>query len=168
MPVHRSWPTLALLLVLPGALSAQRVAADISIGHGPIAGRVIIGDPYPHYPYHVVEARPRYRYRPLYRPVVVIERHRGHGWYRHHGYRTARIWYDADRHSYYEHYDRNHPGLREVVVYEQGGRYYRDDRRDDRYNRDGRYDRDDRDHRGDRDGRNDDRRDDDDRWDRND
>lgn len=165
MPVHRLLSTLALLLVLPGALSAQRVAADISIGRGPIAGRVIIGDPYPRYPHQVAEVRPRYRYRPLYRPVAVIDRYRGNGWYRQHGYRTARIWYDTDRRSYYEQYDRNYPGLREVVVYEQGGRYYRDDRRSDRYNRNGRYDRDDR---RDRDGRNDDRRDDDNRWDRND
>lgn len=166
MPVHRSWPTLALLFLLPGALSAQRVAADISIGHGPIAGRVIIGDPYPQYPRTVVGVRSHHGYRPIYRDVVVIERHRGHGWYRHHGYRTVRVWYDADRRTYHDRFDRHDPGLRAVVVYERGGRYYRDGWRDehDRYDQDDRHDRDDRYDRDDRD----DRRDDDDRWERDD
>lgn len=146
---HRSWLILALLALLPGTLPAQQIVADISLGHGPITGRVIVGDPYPHYHHSVIVVRPGYPYRPVYRAVVVRERYRGHGWYRHHGYRTVRIWYDADRRAYYDRYDRDYPGLREVIVYERDGRYYRDGRpdaydRDDRHDGDDRYDRDDR------------------------
>ena len=141
MPVHRSLPALALLLLLPGTLAAQRVVADISIGHGPLTGRVILGDPYPHYRTSVVVVRPDNRYRPG-REVVVIHRPQRHGWYRHHGYRQVQVWYDADRQRYYERHDRNHPGLRAVVVYERGGRYYSESRaeashRDDRSERHG-------------------------------
>jgi len=167
MQNHRSWPALALLVLLPGTLAAQRITADISLGHGPIAGRVIVGDPYPHYQHSVVVVRPTYRYQPVYRAVVVREHHRGNGWYRHHGYRTVRIWYDADRRAYYDRYDRNYPGLRTVVVYELDGRYYSDGRRDeydrdeydrhdrhDRYDRADQYDRNDRNDRDDRHERN--------------
>jgi hypothetical protein len=128
MSLRHSWPTLALLLVLPGPLAAQRVSADIIIGHGPIAGRVILGDPFPYHSHTIVEVRPYPRYRPEYREVVVVHRSRGHDWYRRHGYRTVRVWYDADRGRYYQHHDRNQAGLRAVVVYERGGRYYSDDR----------------------------------------
>lgn len=128
MPAPRSRLMLALLLVLPGALAAQRVSADIVIGHGPIAGRVIMGDPYPYHPRTIVEVHPYHRDRPVYREVVVVHRPRGHDWYRRHGYRTVRMWYDAGRGRYYQHHDRNHPGLRAVVVYERGGRYYSEDR----------------------------------------
>ncbi len=115
----------ASLAVLPAAASAQRVVADISINEGPVSGRVIIGDPYGY--------RERY-HAPQVRTVVVYRSARGHGWYHRHGYRTVRVWYDADRHRYYDRYDRNYRGLREVVVYERGGRYYQDDDRyDDRY-----------------------------------
>ncbi len=115
----------ASLAVLPVAASAQRVVADISINEGPVSGRGIIGGQYGH--------RPRYRDYDV-RSVVVYRSARGHSWYHRHGYRTVRVWYDAERHRYYDRYDRNYRGLREVVVYERGGRYYQDD---DRY--DGRY-----------------------------
>lgn len=143
----------AALAILPAAASAQRVVADISINEGPVSGRVIIGDPY--------EYRSRYHH-PEVRTVVVYRSARGHSWYHRHGYRTVRVWYDADRHRYYDRYDRNYRGLREVVVYERGGRYYQDD---DRY--DGRYDNRSDDRRNDYRGRVDDRRrhDDDDRYD---
>ena len=124
----------ASLAVLPSAASAQRVVADISINEGPVSGRVIIGDPYGY--------RERY-HAPQVRTVVVYRSARGHGWYHRHGYRTVRVWYDADRHRYYDRYDRNYRGLREVVVYERGGRYYQDDARyDNRYDdrHDDRYD----------------------------
>lgn len=137
MSIRHSWLALALLLTVPGALAAQRVSADIIIGHGPIAGRVILGDPYPYHSRTIVEVRPHHGYRTVYREVVVMHRWRGHDWYRRHGYRPVRVWYDADYQRYYERHDRNHPGLRAVVVYERGGRYYRDERHDDR-GRDGR------------------------------
>lgn len=141
MSIRHSWLALLLLLVLPGALAAQRVSADIVIGHGPIAGRVILGDPYPHHARTLVVVHPYHRYRPVYREVVVVHRSRGHDWYRRHGYRPVRVWYDRDDRRYYERHDRNHPGLRAVVVYERGGRYYSDDRYedDDRDGRSGRH-----------------------------
>ncbi len=138
MPMVRPWPALALLVLLPGALAAQRVSADIVIGHGPVAGRVIVGDPYPHHTRSALVIGPRYH-------MIVTHRPRGHGWYRRHGYRAVRVWYDDDCGRYYQRYDRNHPGLRAVVVYERGGRYYsEDDRRRDRHDRrhDDRWDRD--------------------------
>lgn len=141
------------VLMLPETAQAQRVVADISINQGPISGRVIVGD--------------HYRPRPVYREYVVVRHYRGGGWYRHHGYRPMRMYWDG-----YRYYDREYRrGLKVVYVYERGGRYYhdyRDDRRndyrrrvdryDDRHDRwddhrgrgkdrDGRYDRDD-DHRG--------------------
>lgn len=160
----------ALSLTTPA--QAQTVVADIAINQGPISGRVIIGD--------------RYHPRPVYREYVVVRHYRGGGWYRNHGYRSQRVYWDG-----YRYYDRPYrDGLQVVWVYERGGRYYHDyrddrrndyrrriDRRDDRHDRwddqRGRgYDRDEhrgRDHdRNDR-GRKDDRHDrDDDHRDRND
>lgn len=125
MPVLRSWPVLALLL-LPATLPAQHLSADIIIGNGPVLGRIILGDPHPHYSRGIVAVRPSYRYRPVYHEVVVIHRHRGQGWYRRHGYRPVRVWYDSDARRYYHGAGRNHSGLRAIVVYERGGRYYGD------------------------------------------
>jgi len=137
-------PTLFLLaaLALPAAAHAQRVAADVVIGAGPVTGRVIVGEPY-HY-------RPAYHPRVAYREVVVVRHYRGYGWYRNHGYRSIRVYYDPHRRVYYDPPYR--PRLRTVVVYQRGGRYYSDERndyrgrvaerRDDRYHdRDHDYDR---------------------------
>jgi hypothetical protein len=121
----------ASLVLLPAAASGQRVVADISITEGPVSGHVIIGDRY--------GQRPRYRDSDV-RAVSVYRSARGHSWYHRHGYRIVRVWYDAERHRYYDRCARNYRGLREVVVYERGGRYYQDD---DRYDRDDR-DNDDR------------------------
>lgn len=110
---------------IPNAAAAQRVVADIRVQQGPVSGRVVIGDRRPS-PRTVVVAHP-------YRTVTVYRVHRGHGWYEHRGFRRVRVWYDARSERYYDRYDRFHPGLREVVVYERGGEYYRDyDRNDDR------------------------------------
>jgi hypothetical protein len=117
--------TLAVL-AFPAGAQAQRVSADISIGGGPVAGRIIVGDPYYHHP--------SYHYRPVYREVVVVRGHRGHGWYRNRGYPTVRVYYDVDRDRYY---DRPYcGGLRAMVVFQGDGRYYRDDDRRDGYWRD--------------------------------
>jgi hypothetical protein len=142
-----------------GSASAQRVSADIRIGgRGPISGHVRI------------ESRDRYRdryyrdygYRPRQVRVEVFRRNdrgRHNGWYKQFQ-RKARVvvvYYDRRDDCYYDR--RFYPGLEEIRVYEQDGRYYRDS--DDRYD-DRRYD-DRRD-----DGRYDDRRDDgryDDRYD---
>ena len=137
---------LTLALLAPVTLSAQRVTADIAIGSGPVAGRIIIGEP--DYYHGGVAPRHAPRYRPAVREVIVVRAHRGHGWYRRYGWRPVRVWYDASRRVYYA----NRPvygtrGLRLVVVYERGGRYvfddddrgWRDADRRDRYD-DDRYD----------------------------
>lgn len=134
-------------LALPAAGQAQQVVADISIAGGPVSGRIIVGDPYPRYHRTYVERR----HRPAYHEVIVIRGHRGHGWYRNQGYRVVRVYYDRGRNSFYDR--PYHSGLRAIVVYERGGRYYAD--------RDYRFDRDDY-RRGGND-RNDHRRGDDDR-----
>ena len=147
-------------LLSAGSASAQRVSADIRIGgRGPVSGHVRI------------ESRDRYRdryyrdygYRPRQIRVEVFRRNdrgRHAGWYRQlqRRGRLVVVYYDRDEDCYYDR--RFYPGLQEIRVYEQGGRYYRpdeyryDDRYDDRYDRrDGRYDS--RDDRGGRDGRDD-------------
>lgn len=151
---------LPLLTAKPA--SAQRVNADIIIGGGPIAGRVIIGD----------RGRDEYRGRP--RPIRRVEwiharDYRRNDWWRRfeRESRVIVVFWDRRDDSYY--YDRHHSGLAEIRLYEREGRFYRrdDDRRDGRYDndrRDVRYEdrrRDDRrdDRRDRKDNRRDDRRD---------
>jgi hypothetical protein len=141
----------ALLFTLfsAGSASAQRVSADIRIGgRGPISGRVHI------------ESRDRYRdryyrdygYRPRQVRVEVVPRYnRGqqYGWRR--NARVVVVYYDRDDDCYYDR--RFYPGLEEIRVFENDGRYYRMD--------DGYYDNRGYDNRGndnrDYDGRQDDR-----------
>ena len=136
----------ALLLAQPA--HAQQVLADVVLQSGPVAGHVIIGDTYSTY------GRQRVVYRrPPVRRVVVVEqaprvivveraRYRGQDEWRRFGYRPVTLYYVDGR-----YFDRsfNGGGARQVVVYERGGRYYRDCDRDDRYDRDrserDRYDR---------------------------
>ena len=110
-------------LAIPTVAPAQRVMADISIYDGPVAGRIIVGHPGYGYPRHT--DYPRYHAVPVYRTD------RRHEWFRHHGFRVARIWYDGDHDRYYDNVHGPRAHLREVVVYERDGRYYRDDWRDD-------------------------------------
>jgi len=128
MSFQRSLLVAAVLLGAPLTLRAQHVSADIAIGSGPVSGRILIGDPYPHRDV-VVHRHPAYR--PVYREVIIIREHRGHGWYRRHGYRPVRVWYDATHHHYYTvHPGRNYSGLREIEVYERDGRYVHEVRDD--------------------------------------
>jgi hypothetical protein len=133
---------------LPTLASAQRVSADIRIGSGPVDGRIVVGGPYHR---GGIEVGARDYDRHGYGEVVVYRVHRGYGWWRNRGYRAVTMWYDVDRDRYFDRqsrYDRR-DGLREVVIYERDGRYYReqDDRRGGRG-----YDRRIRDHdRGDHD-----------------
>ena len=145
---------LALSLLSAGSASAQRVSADIRIGgRGPISGRVRI------------ETRDRYRdrysrdygYRPRQVRVEVIRRSdrrfdRGGSFYDWNRFRrNARVvvvYYDRDEDCYYDR--QFYPGLEEIRVLEDDGRFYRfddgynrgyDDRRyDDRRYDDRRYD----------------------------
>ncbi len=130
-----------LLSVSP--TQAQRVRADIIIGGGPVAGRVIIGD------------QNRYHGRPrsIERMEWVRARdYRRDDWFRRfqRESRVVVVYYDRDDDCYY--FDRFRPDLEEIEAYERDGRYYRleddgygaryDDRAygryDDRYN-DGSY-----------------------------
>ena len=127
-----------LLIAVPTASQAQ-VTADIRIGIPPARGRVVV-------------VRPEHR-------VVVVERaHRSpRGGWRHSGYREVRLWFY--RGSYYDRWTGPiYPEMRQVVVYQRDGRYYRDwDDRDNRWDRNRDGDRDDRGRWGDRDDRRDDR-----------
>lgn len=134
-------------LLVPNAGSAQQVVADISVHSGPVTGRVVVGQPDYYAGRGVIVVGPRYHTRPGYRRIAVYHGHRGHGWYRRHGYHPVRVWYDPGADCYYNHNDR-HGRLRAVLIYERGGRYYRDRWSDeDRWGRD----RDDRDRYGRRD-----------------
>jgi hypothetical protein len=123
----------ALLLGQPA--QAQQVLADVVLQSGPVAGHVVIGDGYSTY------GRQRVVYRrPPVRRVVVVEqalrvivveraRYRGQGEWRRFGYRPVTLYYVDGR-----YFDRsfNRGGVRQVVVYERGGRYYRECDQDDR------------------------------------
>jgi len=122
--------SLLAVLSLAAPLQAQRVAADVVIRSGPVAGRVVIADGYSSYRRPVVYRRAPAR-------VIVVERvyHRQrHLDWRKQGYRPVVLYYRDGR-----FYERAWPGAREVEVYERDGRYYRDwdddNRRDDRYDR---------------------------------
>ena len=118
---------LPLLAAAPSSAAAQ-VAADVVVAGGPVAGRVVIGRPYP----PPVYVAPRVVYAERHAPeVIVVERraHRhprghAHGYWRKHGFRPVVV-YEA-RGVYYDRWYRGIPGLHEVVVYERDGRYYRD------------------------------------------
>ncbi len=119
----------ALSLVAP--LHGQRVAADVVVRSGPVAGHVVIGDGYSTY------RRPVAVHRRAPVRVIVIERdhHRRHRhphqWARL-GYRPVALYYLDGR--YYDRPVRRWPAMREVVVYERGGRFYRECDHDHRWN----------------------------------
>jgi hypothetical protein len=127
----------ALFLAQPA--QAQQVLADVVLQTGPVAGHVVIGNGYSTYG----RQRVIYRRTPI-RRVVVVERTRYHGraeWTRF-GYRPVFLYYVDGR-----YFDRsfNREGVKQVVVYERGGRYYRECDEDERYDRD-RHERDRRGH----------------------
>jgi hypothetical protein len=119
--------SLIAALSLAAPLHGQQVAADVVIRTGPVAGHVVVNG-------YSTYRRPVVVYRRAPARVIVVERishrQRGHGrdgWKR--GYRAVTLWYGGGR--YYDRYVREYPGLREVVVYERGGRFYRDADADD-------------------------------------
>ena len=132
----------ALTLVAP--LHAQGVVADVAVLHGSVAGHVVIGDGYSTYRRPVAVQR----HAPV--RVILIEReHRRHHRHPRHwarlGYRPVTLYFIDGR--YYDRPVHRWYGMREVVVYERGGRFYRERDDDRRWN-----DRDDwRDHRRDHD-----------------
>ncbi len=130
---------LATLVVAP--LRAQTsVDAGVTVHSGgtTVGGHVNTGSPPP-----VVVVR-----EPMREVIVVEHIHapRGHakGWWRKRGYREIRVYSDGE--SYYAHRIERRPGLREVVVFEREGRYYRwddEDRDDGGKHEHGHHDRDD-------------------------
>jgi len=119
-------------LTLVAPLHAQQVAAAVVMRSGPVAGHVVVGREYSTY-------RRPVTYRPSPPRVIVVDRvyvrHPGAAlrWQRQ-GYHRVVLFYRDGR--YYDRAIRG-PDVREVVVYEQGGRYYQEcDGRDwdhDRY-----------------------------------
>lgn len=136
---------LALALALPLATSvqAQTIGGHVVVRSGPVSAAVVFG-PRPVY----------YPERQVYGPQVVVigSPYYGHDYWWHRGYRQVTVYYDADRDCYYDNADPRF-GFRPVVVYQRGGRFFREAefRRDDR-RYDGRDDRRDdrRDYRGNR------------------
>jgi len=131
----------ALLLARPA--HAQQVLADVVLQTGPVAGHVVIGNGYSTYGrQRVIYRRPPVRRVVVVAPrVIVVERtryDRRAEWTRF-GYRPVYLYYVDGR-----YFDRafNRAGVRQVVVYERGGRYYRGCDEDELYDRDERYDRD--------------------------
>ncbi len=123
-------------VVLTTPSSAQQVAANAVVRSRPVAGHAVVGNGYSTYrrPVVVVYRNPEARrvvverYAPR---VIVVERTRGHGrghYSTRHGYRPVTLFYVDGR-----YYDRRTDGhvVREVVVYERGGRYYEACDRDD-------------------------------------
>ncbi len=134
--------SLLTALVLAQPAHAQHVLADIVLRSGPVRSHVVIGSGYSTYGRQQVV----YRRAPVRRVfvaaprVIVVERARHHGQshWRRFGYRPVTLYYVDGR-----YFDRGFDGaeLRQVVVYERGGRYYREWNEDERYDRD-RYDHD--------------------------
>lgn len=126
---------LAGLTLIAAPLHAQRVSAEVLVRGGPVAGHVVVGDRYP--AYHQRELYRRHpgrrvivaeRYQPRVIVVERFDRHRGKHWkrdkYWKRGYRVVTVYYADGR--YYDRFDPYHPRFREVIVYERGGRFYRD------------------------------------------
>ena len=124
--------TLALALPLASSLQAQTVGGHVVVRSGPVTAAVVFG-PRPVY----------YPERPVYGPRVVVvgSPYYGQEYWGHRGYRQVTVYYDPDRDCYYDYADPRF-GYRPVVVYQRGGRYFREaefrryDRRDDRDYRD--------------------------------
>jgi hypothetical protein len=113
-------------LTLVAPLHAQQVAADVVVRSGPVAGRVVVGDGYSTYRRPV--AYRRVVYRPAPAQVIVVERvyvrHPGleRRWQRQ-GFRPVVLYYRDGR--YYDRAVRG-AGVREVTVYEHGGRFFQE------------------------------------------
>jgi hypothetical protein len=116
------------LALIGSPLQGQRVSAEVGIHAGPVAGRVTLGDGYSTYHRRPIVVRRASRIVVVerYGPrVIVVERFRhrpSKHWKR--GYRAVIVYYFEGR--YYDRFNPYHPGARKIVVYERGGRFYRD------------------------------------------
>jgi hypothetical protein len=118
---------IALMVVLGAMPVSAQTSVDAGVevhsGGTSVGGHVSTGSPPP----TVIVREP-------VREVIVVERRqmprgRAKGWWRRQGYREVRVYSDGD--SYYGRRIERRPGLREVVIYEREGRYYRWDEGDD-------------------------------------
>ena len=119
---------LALGMFAAPLSSQTTVQGSVVVHSGPVTGHV--------------ELRRRTRVIVPERHVIVVQRvHVPRGWWKKHSYRAVTVYYDGHRY-YLRRYAR--PNLRQVIVYERGGRYYigndhwkrkhrHDDRHDDWY-----------------------------------
>jgi hypothetical protein len=99
---------LAIALLAMPARAQTTVQGAVVVQSGPVADA----------------ARPRRVIVPE-REIIVVQRiHARHGWWKARKYRVVTVYYDGDR--YYRRWV-HRPGVRKVVVYEWGGRYYLDD-----------------------------------------
>ncbi len=125
-------------LTLTATIASAQVRSSVVLVAGPVTTRVHVGPP-------AISYRPR--------PIVVVGRPanrvihvervawREAKWWKRHGYRPVRFWYDGQR--FYDRRVRIY-GVQEVVLFERGGLYYLVDDRHGRHDRDDRYDRYDR------------------------
>jgi hypothetical protein len=128
--------SLLTALIVGGPAQAQQVRADIILRSGPVASHVFIGNGYSTYGrQRVVYRRVPVRRVVLAPRVIVVERvrHHGYGDWRRFGYSPVTLYYIDGQYFERGFY---RPGLREIVVYERGGRYYREGDENARYHRD--------------------------------
>lgn len=97
-------------------VAEAQVMADIRVGSGPVAGRVIVGDPY------VVVNRPVVVRRPVtYLIPVERMRRKDARWLYRRGWQPMTVWFDGRQFIHPASTWRRH--YQEVVVFERGGRY---------------------------------------------
>jgi hypothetical protein len=105
---------LALGLIGAPVRAQTSVEGAVVVRSGPVAGEVEVGRPS-----RIVVPE---------REVIVVERlHARRGWWKAREYRKVTVFYDGRSYRRFER-----PGLRRVIVYERGGRYFMDE---DRWNR---------------------------------
>lgn len=124
--------SLLVALSVTPSIQAQQVGADVIVRSGPVAGRVVVGEPYHPYAYSTYQRPPARRVvvrRPPPPRLVIIERvYVRHRWlesrWRRQGFRPVVVYYRDGR--YYDRDDRRGPPMRQVVVYQHDGRYYQE------------------------------------------
>mgnify|MGYP001591371987 CR=1 FL=1 len=98
------------------AVAEAQVMADVRVGSGPVAGRVIVGDRY------VAMNRPIVVHRPV-TYLIPVERvgYRDARWLHRRGWRPMTVWFDGRQFIHPSSTWRRH--YQEVVVFERGGRF---------------------------------------------
>ena len=106
---------LALGLAAVPARAQTTVQGGVVVQSGPVTGHVEVNSPPP-----VVV-----RHEPASEVIIVERTHvphgKAHGWWKEHGFRDVTVYYDGTRY-YGRRIERK--GVRSVIVYERGGKYY--------------------------------------------